>query len=49
LPKIAAAEIVDTLYGYRQQAVVRSVDGGMQIPGLLVGDWPLILRLKMAR
>jgi hypothetical protein len=49
LPEIAGAEIVDTLYGYRQQATVKQVEGGTQIPGLLVGDWPLILRIEKAR
>jgi hypothetical protein len=45
LPLSADVEIVDTLYGYRQQAIAKAVDGGMEIPGLLVGDWPLILRI----
>jgi hypothetical protein len=46
LPEIAKAEIVDTLYGYKQQAIVKQVEGGTQIPGLLVGDWPLVLRIE---
>jgi hypothetical protein len=46
LPDVAGAEIVDTLYGYKQPAVIKTVEGSKQISGLLVGDWPLVLRLK---
>jgi hypothetical protein len=46
LPKTGSAEIIDTLYGVRQKAVVRLVGESTQAPGLLVGDWPLILRLE---
>jgi hypothetical protein len=31
LPVITGAEIVDTLYGYKQQAIVKTVEGGTQI------------------
>lgn len=46
LPEITKAEIVDTLYGFKQSAVLKPVEGGVQITGLLVGDWPLVLRLE---
>jgi hypothetical protein len=46
LPKISGAVIVDTLYGYQQQATIESAEGGVELPGLLVGDWPLILRIS---
>jgi hypothetical protein len=26
--------------------MLKQVEGGTQIPGLLVGDWPLILRIE---
>jgi hypothetical protein len=45
LPVKANVEIIDTLYGYRQQAVVKPSAVGMDVPGLLLGDWPLILRI----
>lgn len=45
LPKMSGAEIVDTLYGYQQQATVKPAEGGVELPGLLVGDWPLILQI----
>ena len=41
----SGAVIVDTLYGYQQQATVKPTEGGVELPGLLVGDWPLILRI----
>jgi hypothetical protein len=49
LPGLGGVKIIDTLYGYTQQADVKLVEGGTEIPGLLVGDWPLILRLEAAR
>ncbi len=46
LPEIFKAEIVDTLYGYKQNAIVKPTGRSAQVPGLLVGDWPLILRIE---
>jgi hypothetical protein len=46
LPNISGAVIVDTLYGYQQQATIKPTVGGVELPGLLVGDWPLILRIS---
>ncbi|MBI5094288.1 MAG: discoidin domain-containing protein [Candidatus Hydrogenedentes bacterium] len=46
---IADAQLVDTLYGRRQKAVTRAEDGGAVIPELLIGDWPVIVRVKLAQ
>lgn len=48
LPKTGNVEIVDTLYGYKQRANVTSSDGGTQVRGLLVGDWPVVLSCRDA-
>jgi hypothetical protein len=43
LPKSDAVDIFDMLYGYQQSAMVSHIDGGTQIQGLMVGDWPLVV------
>jgi hypothetical protein len=37
------ADLVDTLYGYRQRASMRRTGTTAETPNLLVGDWPLIV------
>jgi hypothetical protein len=46
---IASADLVDTLYGRCQRAVVHRENGGAILPELLVGDWPLVVRAKLAQ
>jgi len=41
-----SAELVDTLYGYRQKAIVRNEGEGCVLPDLLVGDWPMFVRIE---
>ena len=46
-PRAESAELVDTLYGYRQKAVVRNEGEGCVLPDLLVGDWPMFVRIDL--
>ena len=43
--KSGNVEIMDSLYGYRQAAEVKMHDGSIEIVGLLVGDWPLFVKI----
>jgi hypothetical protein len=44
LPVTAGAVMLaDALYGFTQTAVTRPAEGCLEIPNLLVGDWPLFL------
>ena len=47
--QVASADLVDTLYGYRQPAVVHRSGEDVIVPDLLVGDWPLFFRAKLER
>jgi hypothetical protein len=40
------AEALDLLYGVAQRARADRGPSGVTIPGLLVGDWPLVVRLR---
>jgi len=42
----AKAEILDVLYGKSQRAKVRPVGDGTEMPGILVGDWPVFVRFR---
>ena len=44
-----SVELVDTLYGYRQKAAVRDEGNGCVLPDLLVGDWPMFVRIGPKR
>jgi hypothetical protein len=39
-------ELVDLLYGVRQRAQLQTDAGGVTVPGVLVGDWPVFLRFS---
>ena len=41
-------ELLDLLYGSRQKAKIVSAADGITLSGLLVGDWPLVVRLPDA-
>jgi hypothetical protein len=43
------AQLIDTLYGYRQKAVVKAQGDSSVIPDVLVGDWPLMIVVKPGR
>ncbi|MHB1456546.1 MAG: discoidin domain-containing protein [Armatimonadota bacterium] len=47
--KSGSTEIMDSLYGYRQAAKVKASDRSMDIPGLMVGDWPLFIRISSGK
>ena len=42
-------ELLDLLYGTRQKAQIVPAADGITLTGLLVGDWPLVVRLPAAR
>jgi len=42
---VGTGQICDLLYGSRQRARMEAIPDGVQVAGLLVGDWPIILRL----
>ena len=42
---VSHADLVDTLYGYRQDAIMQVEKNAAVIPDLLTGDWPLFVRL----
>ena len=44
--RLAGAQLVDTLYGLRQKAVVHTEGKGAVLPDVLVGDWPLMVVLR---
>ena len=44
-----SVELIDTLYGYRQKAMIRNEDKGCVLPDLLVGDWPMFVRIDSKR
>jgi hypothetical protein len=41
-----SGELLDLLYGSRQRAQLERDAGGLTLRGVLVGDWPLIARLR---
>jgi len=41
-----SGELLDPLYGSRQPAQLKRDGGGVTLRGVLVGDWPLIARLR---
>ena len=41
--------LMDTLYGYTQKALLQPADGGVLVPGILVGDWPTFVCFKASR
>jgi hypothetical protein len=41
-----SANIVDLLYGIHHEALLHGHADGLVVPGLLVGDWPLVLTLR---
>lgn len=41
-----AAEALDLLYGVAQRARAEATPDGVTIPDLLVGDWPLVVRMR---
>ena len=43
---ISSADLVDVLYGFKQNAKVINKEGGTMFSDLLVGDWPLFVRIK---
>ena len=43
---VAAGEICDLLYGSRQRAHMEATLDGVRVAGLLVGDWPVVVRLR---
>jgi hypothetical protein len=42
----SAVQLLDTLYGWSQDALVHAEEGGAVIPDVLVGDWPLMVVVK---
>ena len=44
-----SAELADTLYGYKQKATIRNEGKGCVLPDLLVGDWPIFVRIDSKR
>jgi hypothetical protein len=42
----SAVQLLDTLYGWSQDALVHAEEGGAVIPDVLAGDWPLMVLLK---
>ncbi len=47
VPSLQAAkiELLDSLYGYRQMAKFENAGGSVTLDRLLVGDWPLFVRI----
>jgi hypothetical protein len=43
---VNSADLVDVLYGFKQNAKVINKEGGTMFPGLLVGDFPLFVRIN---
>lgn len=43
---VQSADLHDALYGYSQKAIYKNQPGGAVFADLLVGDWPLFVRIK---
>jgi hypothetical protein len=46
---VSNAQLIDTLYGCCQKADLRPTGGGILVPDILVGDWPVFVRMAPAR
>ena len=47
IPGVSArgGDVCDLLYGCRQRAHVEAIPDGIRVAGLLVGDWPIVVRV----